>query len=245
MEEQETVAAPEAEQPATDVQVAEPQPETEAVEEMDAGLDEGRTKPKGVQKRIDELTGNWRKAERDRDYWRDLALQAWQGGSPAPEPEPVYDLPAASDGYAPAIDPQRIKMEAAQEARFSILVEGLTARLQDQDAKRFWTHPQSPISRQMADVILESEAPEAVLAHLGRNVGEAARIRSLPPHKQAYELAKLERMVTAPAPPPKASAAPAPVPVVSGSRASAAPDPSKMSTEQWMAWRNAQLRSKA
>src|SRR5689334_5427715 len=34
-----------------------------------------KPKPSGVQKRLDELTRNWRQAERDRDHWREQATR--------------------------------------------------------------------------------------------------------------------------------------------------------------------------
>lgn len=64
-------------------EIIQPEPVAETVEavetevEQDAQPDEGEEprKPRGVQKRIDELTGNWRNAERERDHWREVAMR--------------------------------------------------------------------------------------------------------------------------------------------------------------------------
>lgn len=71
--------------------------------------------PKGVEKRIGELTRNWRETERDRDYWRQLAMQqtqqpAQQQQQPevvqpvtvAPVPPDKYDF-ASDDEYRAAV----------------------------------------------------------------------------------------------------------------------------------------------
>lgn len=64
----------------------------------DAGADPDEPKkPKGVQKRIDELTRQAREAERDREYWREMAMRP--GQQPAAQqpqqqaPQPVQLTP--------------------------------------------------------------------------------------------------------------------------------------------------------
>jgi len=64
----------------------------------DAGAEPEPKKAKGVQKRIDELTGNWRNAERERDHWRELAMRTMQSaGQPQPAAQPTQTgaVPAA------------------------------------------------------------------------------------------------------------------------------------------------------
>lgn len=87
-------------------QNAEAEEATDAAGETDTGDDApqdtegGKPKPKGVQKRIDELTANWRGAERDRDYWRDLAMQAQQKPqqqAPQPQNAQQQDRPGKPD----------------------------------------------------------------------------------------------------------------------------------------------------
>lgn len=68
-------------------------------------------------------------------------------------------------------------------------------------------------------VAIDSEAPHKVIHYLGQeaNLDEAARILSLPPAKQARELARLEYKLNQPPPPKPVSKAPAPInPIGSG-----------------------------
>lgn len=95
---------PEPQKPAQE-SVSEEAPEEAGEQELVSGDDapqeepEGEKKPKGVQKRIDELTSNWRTAERDRDHWRDLAMRNQTAPQQAPQPQtaPADQGPAKPD----------------------------------------------------------------------------------------------------------------------------------------------------
>lgn len=73
----------------------------------DAGADQPGHKPNGVQKRIGELTANWRQAERERDYWHQMATRggqqpAQQPQAPqAPQQDPLEAMIAQRVGPAP------------------------------------------------------------------------------------------------------------------------------------------------
>jgi len=85
---------PSAAEPAAQV---EDQPEATAGENEDTADDAGaEAKPKGgFQKRISELTANWRTTERDRDYWRDVAMrQLQQQNAHVPQPNGQQPAPA-------------------------------------------------------------------------------------------------------------------------------------------------------
>lgn len=221
--------------------------ETEQVEQ-DAQPDEGEEprKPRGVQKRIDELTGNWRNAERERDHWREVAMRSIQA---APAPEPVYDdqgydytEQAAQPLSVEAIIQQAKEAIVAEQrkAELSQKAESFKASVSDPETQDFLNSPYAPITQEMADIMLEHDAGPQIAYWLARNQSEAARIAQLPPHKQALELLKASAKVTAPKP-VKTTAASAPVPTLGG-RAAPDADPSKMSTEQWMKWRQGQLK---
>lgn len=108
----------------------------------------------------------------------------------------------------------------------------------EQDAR---TGQQVPTS--FTQALLESDKAPAVLAHLGQNKQEAARILSLTPMQQAREIGRIEAQLATPKPPP-VSSAPAPVTPV-GSGASAVDGPSdKDDDATWLKKRNEQLAAK-
>lgn len=86
-------------------------------------------KPKGVQKRIDELTRNWRETERHRDYWRELALRSNQE-----KPQPKEDAPTV---------PQSRPKPTLESCDFD--QERLTEEL------TVWTLEQTEVKRQLAE----------------------------------------------------------------------------------------------
>ena len=67
--------------------------------------------------------------------------------------------------------------------------------------------PSTPVSKEMAEALINSDAPEDVAYYLGKNQEEAKRIFSLPPHLQGYEIAKIETKAK-----PKATITQAPPP---------------------------------
>ena len=231
--------------------------ETEQVEQ-DAQPDEQEAdeprKPRGVQKRIDELTGNWRNAERreqeraeEAAYWRQLALQHVSPQT-AYVPEGGYDDQAyAEPEYSQPLSPQSLLEQAKvllrQEQEQKALAEKaiqFKASVSDPETQDFLNSKYAPITQEMADIMLEHDAGPQIAYWLARNQSEAARIAQLPPHKQALELLKASTKVTAPKP-VKTTAASAPVPTLGG-RAAPEIDESKMPIEQWMKWRQSQIK---
>jgi hypothetical protein len=114
------------------------------------------------------------------------------------------------------------------------------ASVSDAETQDFLNSEHAPISTAMAEILFEHEAGPQIASWLARNQSEAARIAKLPPHKAALELLKVSEKATAPKP-VKTTAASAPVPTLGG-RSAPDGDPSKMSTEQWMKWRQSQLK---
>ena len=241
-------------EPTEIVQSEAPIEAVEAVEtevEQDAQPEEGEEprKPRGVQKRIDELTGNWRSAERERDHWREVAMQTLQGAQQYQEPEPFYDDQAYQYQPDPVqpLSPQSLLEQAKQLLRqeqeqqeIGQKAANFKASVSDPETLDFLNSPYAPISTVMAEIMLEHDAGPQIAGWLARNQSEAARIAKLPPHKQALELLKASEKATAPKP-VRTTSASAPVPTLGG-RASPDADPSKMSTEQWMKWRQSQLK---
>jgi hypothetical protein len=92
------------------------------------------------------------------------------------------------------------------------------------------------------EVIADSDVGPSIVHYLGEHLDAADRIQRLPPHKAAAEIARIEAQVKAPKPKP-VSKAPTPTPALGGGSA-AQKDPERMTTEEWLAHRNNQLRAK-
>lgn len=93
----------------------------------------------------------------------------------------------------------------------------------------------------------------AVLYHLANNPSDLAQIAALPPHFAEWGIAQVaarlgpaptsQSAATAPAPKPITNAPP-PAPTVGGRAATGPKDPDRMTTDEWLTWRNAQLKQK-
>ncbi|NUB07016.1 hypothetical protein FW320_12630 [Azospirillum sp. Vi22] len=222
--------------------------------------DDGPKKPpKGVQKRLDELTRNWRDAERDRDHWRDMAMRGGQppqqqeqkpapavNAAPKPEDFPTYDAFL----IAQAKHELRQEMTQAEQAK----VQEQQAKVQEQQASQVATNWRTqvdtakgkyadfeavafsaPISEPVAHMVAASDVGADLAYHLGKNPDEARRISALPPVAAARELGRLEAKLSA-APPPKPTQAPPPPPTVNG-RGTPTRDPNAMSYAEYKAMR--------
>lgn len=88
-----------------------------------------------------------------------------------------------------------------------------------------------------------TDLPDAqkVLYHLGDNLDDAARILNLPPMRMALELAKLSQ---APVKAKPVSNAPPPIRPIDGTP-KGEPDPEKMTTNDWIKWREDQLNKRS
>ena len=227
--------------------------------------DDAPAKPKGVQKRIGELTANWRSAERERDRLLTL-LEQQSAPKSQPEqakPEPPQTPPTLeSVGYDEAqyqakmaewvqgnIEQQfSAREKAAQEVKQQESVQAQQKAFAEKaesfaeahpDYHEIAINPDLPISQAVADVLVASDKGPEVLYHLGQNPGEAERISSLPPHIAALEIGRLEARLSMPQP-KKTTSAPPPINPIGGSGSTVA-DEDSMSTSEWMAMRNKQV----
>ena len=224
-------------------------------EDKDATVDDSTAKPKGAQKRIGKLTYEMREAQRERDYWREQALEKQKqasAGNETAESELDLPLPPTQESvdfddakyaqemakwaiaYADARDAQKAaEQQVAQQAqseqeRIKSYSERADAFSETKDDYYDVAHdPDLQVSDAMRDVLLESDHGPQLLYHLGENPKEASRISRLSPVSAALELGKLEARLTAPSQ-SKPSSAPAPVkPVVKGAPAPASTDEHK------------------
>jgi hypothetical protein len=176
-------------------------------------------------------------------------MQTLQAPPQYQEPAPYYDEQGYQYEPEPVqpLSPQSLLEQAKallrQEQEQQVIGEKATqfkASVSDPETLDFLNSQYAPISQVMADVMLDHEAGPQIAHWLARNQSEAARIAKLPPHKAALELLKVSEKATA-SKPVKTTAASAPVPTLGG-RSAPDGDPSKMSTEQWMKWRQSQLK---
>jgi hypothetical protein len=187
-------------------------------------------KPKGVQKRIDELTRNWREAERREAALLEMLQRANPAkAEPVEAPKPLarpklenfnYDEAAyeeALDAYYDAKSDERVeaKLKARDEqAAAKARVESWKSRETEFKAKTsdydtVARDSSLPISAAMADVIRESERGPELLYHLGKNRDLAEQIYGLSKEMAAYKLGRIEAKLDVPPPAPAAIPKPA------------------------------------
>ncbi len=116
---------------------------------------------------------------------------------------------------------------------FAAAVDDARARYQNYDAVAL--NVNLPVTEAMAGVIQAVDNGPDVLYHLGSNPAEAARISTLTPQEQAFELGRMSAALTAPQP-KTVTEAPPPIKPVTG-RSPAQRDPSKMSMDEYKKWR--------
>jgi hypothetical protein len=258
-------------QPETAAEGATPAPETEPVNvesppttdaqdnaETDA---ESQDRPKGgFQRRIQELTRNWREEQRRNDEL--LAIlrsnQAQPARAEAPEVPPTLEsvgfdetkyqhaliefatkrAEAAAEAKIQSWQQQqqthaKVETFKSREAAFADAVEDYAEVVYD---------PTAPISQPMAEVIQESDVGPQLAYYLAKNRDEAAKIAALSPIAAARALGRIEAKLATPAPTPVAPKAPPPPPKVETSPEAIEDDPDKMSIDKWIKWREKQVR---
>ena len=231
-------------------------PQAPAPVETDEQQEERARNEKGqfIQKRINELTREKHEARREADRIRQENEQLRQEVSryrqpAAPDPETDFAghvAHIAEQRAREVLEQERSQWQQQQEhARFQTIAEQYAEKEQAYAVN----HPDyseavdafvqiignDPL---LAEVLMTSDHGPQVAHYLGTHLDEAAKVASLPPHMRVAHVARLEARLSAPKPKP-VTAAPAPAPTVGGvSAASKAPE--RMSTEEWMAWRNSQ-----
>lgn len=259
------------------VEPAQPPANPEVVAEAPVGTEpQGGTdapaKPRnpGVQKRLDELTRNWRQTERDRDHWRELAMRN-QGHSQqqpqAAQGEPTLEqfggdpakFYAEHARWAAREELRRAKDEEASQKkqerereRHQKYEERVNkTRTKYEDFDDLVTDPALPITPDMADYIRESDEGPEVAYWLAKNPQEAARIAQMNGRDADRALARIEARlatpppVTAPVAQRPVTNAPPPPPTV-GTASSSGPKGLRddMPLKDWVRERNNQLRKR-
>lgn len=266
--EDEATGSGEAEMDATEAKSNdEAEADTEESSDSENGDDStAQPKRKGVGKRIDELTHQRRSAERERDYWREMAMRggkeepakATPSESTKPAPNPLHfesdeDYQSAMDEWIDARtaqqlskrekqeQEQRTQTEQAEKVKTWTLRQEQYADSKD-DYYQVALNPDLPVTMAMTDAIATSENGPEVLYWLGSNPAEAARIANMSDFAAAREIGRLEARLSAP-PPKKTTKAPPPINPLSGSGSKAITDPDKMPVKDWLKWREKNLQS--
>ena len=252
--------APQEPQQAEATEQQAPDPATSTESEAD-GAEPRKT---GVQARISELTQRAKAAEaKVRELQEAQQFAAPQQGDdtlpPVPTPEQFdYDegrYMAAMADYTAAIqrreignalqEQQRNQAAMAQAQALQAQAQVFAARAAEfqQEHPDFQArvstlglNPQSPV----AQTLLMVDNGPAVAYHMASNPHVAAEVASMPPLHAAVRIAQLSTQLSA-LPLQPQTQVPTPPKPVSGA-AEVAKDPDSMSTEEWLKWRNKNLK---
>lgn len=259
MEEEQAVSAEAAEevQAETPAEEAAPAAEEQAAEAPETG-EPPEPKKKSAQERINEVVRKQREAEREREYWKQVALAKEQAirqqtepaqppVNPMFPPRPTLDQYETTAAYEDALlswheTRKEISARAArqqEEQQRALRTFNDRANALRTEHEDFDEVVESPVfSPIMRATLLNSENGPDVAYHLGlpQNRADADRIRALPPELQPYELGRLETKLMLAKQTKKVPSAPAPIKPVGMSGTGAEKDPGKMSIDEWMAW---------
>lgn len=125
---------------------------------------------------------------------------------------------------------------SAKQNLFRERATALAERYPDIEAKVL-NDASLPISKAMAEVLMETDRGPEVAYYLAGHREEAQRIASMQPLAAAAELGRIEAKLSAPKPRTETKA-PKPVPTLSGGTTKVSKDPSRMSHEEYRAWRD-------
>lgn len=242
--------------------VEEPKEEEKKVEAKEAPEEHEEEKPKpkgGFQRRIDELTRNWREAERRNEELMSLLKQQVAPQKEVKPPEPPtleqhgYDeskYQAALTEYVRGLtrDEARAVFEQTQqesqkrtrqeafrqrEAEFAATVEDYADKVYD---------PSLPLSETMVGLIADSDIGPKVAYYLAENPDIARSMYELSPTSAAREFGKLEARLSISAAQKPVSKAPPPPPKLVANEPEVDKDPDQMTTKEWLKWREKQLK---
>jgi len=260
--------------PVSDANASQPQVSTE-VEPKAPGSEAGsspaatepsdKVKPKGADQRFGELTRRWNEEKRRSDRLlrqNEELMQRILSQHPQQQPtQPKtlkdfnYDEAAflkhantetastATDAVKATLAQVRAEEVAKQRrAKFDERLTAFTSTVQDYDEV---VTDMTPVSKDMAEAIQESEIPGEILYYLGNNLDVATKLYQLPLAAAAKEIGRLEERLIAER--KKASGtsvtkAPPPVPKVEAKDpGNVESDPNKMSQAQFNKWRESYI----
>lgn len=212
---------------------------------------------KGVQPRIDELTRARREAEREAAYWRQVASStagsAEQAANQKPTREQFGDdndayVEALTDWKATQAVSKALQTQAEtrqQETRATAFDERqAAARAKLADYDEVVGSSDTPLSKHVQEVILESDQGPELAYHFARNPDVLMRLNGMSPTQAAREVGRIEASLASPAPAaaPAVRTTQAPKPANTGPVAGRATtrDISQMTHEEYRAQRKQQ-----
>lgn len=207
-----------------------------------------------IQDRFDALTRAKHEAEREAAYWRQRANPVQEE---APQKEPAvedfkdygdyvkaqtkWEVTQAikADRAAAAQEAAKAAEQRVQETKAQTFAERqATAKTSIPDYDAVVGAADVPIAPHLGEAILDSDKGPELVYHLAKNPAEAARLSALLPLAAARELGRIEATLGQSSSPAKpVTKAPAPMKPTSGTGSSATTDPSKMSHEEYRAYR--------
>lgn len=192
--------------------------EQSAATETDDAKESQASKPRGVQKRLDELTRLRHEAQREAEHWREMAMRNQPKNQPRSEPsidigeEPTlenrdFDVERYTKDWA-KWDREREAKQAAQvkaqqaaaERQQKFQQDAAAFAAQHPDFHQLVNSPYLRITDAMVEAITESDAPAAVAYHLAKNPQEAEKIAGLSAAGIGRAIAKIESQLSSEAP---------------------------------------------
>jgi len=253
----EEVEVPEADAEVTETESAESEESAESKDESQPSESSTEKKKDGTQKRIDELTKYRREAERERDYYRNLAEAKQQAEPISAEPgKTLEDFDYDESKFATYLGENAraaakaevdreisIDRQARTQAEFSGRESDFSKDLDDYNLVT--RNPDLQVTQDMLGAVQASKEGPALLYYLGKNPDVAAELASLPPLQMAVRIGAIEatKLVK---PDPSPTKAPAPTPKLSGTAKAStvslsSADADKLSINEWMNRRNKQV----
>lgn len=221
------------------------------------------TKRSKVQKRIDEITKARREAERERDFWRLQAQQREMQSQPQINLQrPTLDqYDYDQEAYLEALADYKVQEKLVEQFHASQrLQQQQSASQQDVEFKQreyevaseFPDYHQKvyandvPITDTMAQAIRSDENGARVAYFLATYKDIAHRVSQLTPREQFLAIGDISEKISQAQSseglkPSRVSNAPPPAQTLSGRGSVVNKSPDKMTTEEFMAWRNRQL----
>lgn len=171
--------------------------------------------PRGVQKKLDKLTAARRTAEQERDYWRSEALKAKEKpeSQAKSEVKPTEGKPTLEqfdydqEKWVEAVADWRLEaklkeQKVAEESRREELTQAEKTKEWMKKADEFAeTHEDFrevalsnslPVSKEMYEIMLDSDRGHEMLYYLGKHPEEAAKIFQMKPHAAGVAMARIE-----------------------------------------------------
>lgn len=250
----ETEAVDESIDEATTTDTGEPETKPEQVDAEPEQLEQHAEQTVPLQAMLEER----RKRQEYQHFIEEMRAKEQQ---PAPQQQPTAGEPRLEDfddydKYQRAMVDHRVQQQLGgyvAQQRQQQAVQQFTARLEaasssegkpadfQQRVSEVFQDRELPISQVMAEVILTDDTGPDLAYYLHANPKEMRRISNMAGAAQAAAMGRLaERLANKRV---SVSGAPPPVKSVRTSKGNASPDPSKMSTDEWMAWRRKQIQT--